>query len=396
MTMNFGERVIGVVHIDGCKKNRCGPECTRITEGWEVSIHKDGVRLARLVVPKKITSESAARRWAARRHDEVLAEAAKPKEVTTTTVEAEKKPAVTFADFEPDFTNYSINNNKRSSVAAKESILRLYVLPYFGKMALDAIQPAEVEAYKTKMLKDGLDKVTINNHLTVLRKALNLAHEWGKLDKVPKIRAFKVKPKPITEKDFLTLEELPRFLAAAPSEWLAFVTVMVHTGLRVGEMLALKWMDVDLVVCRLVVRQNLWQRFEDTPKSGHERVVDLNDTALAALKRQRAVSRLKGGYVFCDADGNHLTASMVKDVVPSICAKAGLAKRLTNHGLRHTFASHLVMRGVTLKAVQELLGHSTIEMTMRYAHLSPNVKRDAVKLLDQVVGNGVGTESKSG
>ena len=73
---------------------------------------------------------------------------------------------------------------------------------------------------------------------------------------------------------------------------------------------------------------------------------------------------------------------MLKDAVPKACARAKLAKRITTHGLRHTFASHLVMRGASLKAVQELLGHESIEMTLRYSHLTPDVKREAVQLLD--------------
>jgi integrase len=161
---------------------------------------------------------------------------------------------------------------------------------------------------------------------------------------------------------------------------------MVHTalktGLRLGELLALKWEDIDLVTGKIVVRRNLWRDKEASPKGGRSREVPLSDDAIATLKAHRAVTMLKSSYVFCDSGGNRLSHKMVSNLVPRICKKAGLAKRLTMHDLRHTFASHLVMRGVTLKAVQELLGHASIDMTLRYAHLSPDVKRDAVKLLD--------------
>jgi hypothetical protein len=177
---------------------------------------------------------------------------------------------------------------------------------------------------------------------------------------------------------FLTFEETPRFLRAAAPEWRAFVTIALKTGLRVGELLALRWEDLDLVAGRLMVRRTLWRDQEGTPKGGRTREVPLSDDAIAVLRAHR---HLKGPYVFCEGDGARLTHSRVKEVVPWTCSKAGLAKRLTTHDLRHTFAS-LVMRGVALKAAQELLGHATIDMTMRYAHLSPDVKRDAVRLLD--------------
>ena len=203
-----------------------------------------------------------------------------------------------------------------------------------------------------------------------------LRAEWGELSRAPRVKQLRVAH---GDFQFLTFEETPRFLKAAAPEWKAFVTIALKTGLRVGELLALRWEDLDLVAGRLVVRRTLWRDQEGTPKGGRTREVPLSDEAIAVLRTHR---HLKGPYVFCEADGARLTHGRVKDVVPWTCSKAGLAKRLTTHDLRHTFASHLVMRGVALKAVQELLGHATIDMTMRYAHLSPDVKRDAVRLLD--------------
>jgi site-specific recombinase XerD len=84
----------------------------------------------------------------------------------------------------------------------------------------------------------------------------------------------------------------------------------------------------------------------------------------------------------CSSDGSPFTHSELKDIVPRTCRKAGLAKRLTKHDLRHTFASHPTMRGVTPVAVKELLGHADLRTAMRYAHLAPSITRDAVQLLN--------------
>ena len=216
---------------------------------------------------------------------------------------------------------------------------------------------------------------TVNNHLTILRRILSLATEWGVLTHIPAVKWLKV-PEP--EFDFLDFEEAVRLEKGASGEWAAMITVGLTTGLRQGELLALRWEDVDLVGGRLLVRRAVARGVVGTPKSGKSREIPLNEKAHATLKRQR---HLRGELVFCDDAGRMLRKGACKWPLWSACKRAGL-RRIGWHTLRHTFASHLVMRRAPLKAVQELLGHSTIEMTMRYSHLSPDVRKDAVRLLD--------------
>ncbi len=282
----------------------------------------------------------------------------------------------TLAQFKERFLTYSENNNKPSAVHAKRLALKNHLEPVFGKLRLNQIRQQEIEAYKAQKLREKLSAKTVNNQLAILRKLLNLAVEWGELGHVPRVRQLRVSPHDFR---FLTFEESERFLQTAEDRWLPMLTIALKTGLRLGELLALKWEDIDLHAGRIVVRRTLWQKQEGTPKGGRSREIPLSKSTAAKLQRER---HLKGPYVFCKADGVAFSHSEVKEVVPRTCRRAGLAHRLTWHHLRHSFASHLVMRGVPLKAVQELMGHATIEMTMRYAHLSPHVNRTAVELLD--------------
>jgi integrase len=297
----------------------------------------------------------------------------------------ERREAPRFAAFVEEYlTTYAEPNNKYSTVTAKKSTFKHHLLPAFGRHKLDEITLREIEGYKARKLATGLSPKSVNNHLTILRKLLSVAVDWELLSFVPKVKWLKG---PLPEFDFFDFDECERFLAIADVEWRPMFTVAARTGLRIGELRALQWDDVDLVRGRLVVRRNVWRGHAGTPKSGRNREIPLSDDAMKALKGQR---HLRGKLVFCAEGGRQLEENECKWPIWRACKRAGL-RPVSWHVLRHTFASHLVMRGVPLKAVQELLGHSTIEMTMRYAHLSPDVRRNAVQLLDH--GNTVATQA---
>jgi integrase len=233
------------------------------------------------------------------------------------------------------------------------------------------------DAFKEREGQQGLSAKTVNNHLTVLRKSLSLAVEWGRLRALPQVGFLRTK-KP--EIDFFIFEEAARLLAAADAgPWRVMILCGLRAGLRQGELLELRWEDVDLVKGVLRIRRAIYDGVVDIPKGGRAREVPMSDELRASFRD--LPSRFAGGLVWPGAGGANLSKGECKWPLWRACKRAGL-RRVGWHALRHTFASHLVMRGVPLKAVQELLGHEDITTTMRYAHLAPGVTRDAVALLD--------------
>ena len=152
----------------------------------------------------------------------------------------------------------------------------------------------------------------------------------------------------------------------------------LRTGLRLGELFALTWDDVDFVNSKILVRRNWTHGKLVPPKSGKERKVPMSPELARELRGAR---HLKSDLVFCREDGTYLSYENLRSAFKRTQRSAGLPRN-TPHGMRHSFASQLVMASAPLKVVQELLGHADINMTMRYAHVAPGVTDDYVARLD--------------
>jgi integrase len=289
----------------------------------------------------------------------------------------------TFETFQAEFMeDYAKAHNKPSEIAAKKRTLRNHLIPFFGKMRLDQIGRREIKAYQNQKLKvKRMDKrpkfspKTINNHVAVLRRILAEAVELEVIQFVPKVKKLPSAPPKF---DFLSFEDADKLIAAADGQWRNLIALALKTGLRQGELLGLRWKDVDLENRLLLVQRTIFRGTVTTPKSNKYRAVSLCDDVVAVLKDQE---HRRGPWVFCDKSGTPLTDHKCKAPMKRAYLKAGLRK-VTWHMLRHTFASHLVMKGVHIRTVQELLGHATLDMTMRYSHLSPGFAKEEVQVLN--------------
>jgi integrase len=286
--------------------------------------------------------------------------------------------APTLASFQERYFADHVAKLKPSSRSAQETIWRMSLLPVLKDMALDAIDSEAIAAVTRSLQARDASPKTINNALSALRTALTHAEDWGLVSSVPRVRWLKV---PQQSFDFFTFEEVTALLQSGPP---AMVIVALRTGMRVGELLALKWSDVSLGRKQVTVARSVfWEKgtaYEGGTKSGKVRTIPLTGEALAALEGHRAEPARKG-YVFTDAEGNQLTRNEAKRPLWRALEAGGL-RRVGWHVCRHTFCSHLAMKGVSLPAIQQLAGHATITMTMRYAHLAPDHLRAAMDALD--------------
>lgn len=281
-----------------------------------------------------------------------------------------------FKDFtEKWFANYVKSYNKPSEYSNKQSVFKVHLLPFFGKFRLDQISTLMVEEFKAKKIKTALSYKSINKILSMLRIALKTAEEWEMLKLVPKIKFLKVPPQKF---DFLLPDEADNLLVKTDGIWHDMILLAIKAGLRFGEIIALSWKDVDFLNKQLTVEHSIVRGIPGSTKSNKIRYVPMTGSLVAMLEQRDK----KDDYIFTLGDNKPMKQIYCIKNLQRICKKIGL-RHIGWHMLRHTFASHLAIAGISPIIIKELLGHADITTTMRYSHLSPAAIRESVEVLDR-------------
>jgi integrase len=267
---------------------------------------------------------------------------------------------------------------RKRSPKDDRSIIGRHLRPAFGSLLLAEITIEPVDTYVAGLTH--LTDKTVANHLTLFLAMLHMARDelrWVR--EVPKIRKPRVRP--FQDHRYLkSAGDIDRFLRCASDDgeqtYMLYLAA-ISTGLRAGELAALRWADVDFDTRFLTIRHS----YDRPTKSNDVRNVPILDRLLAPLQGWRM--KPQSQFVFTNRDGRMFgrSARIFQEVLHRVLDRAGfespeVAGRrrwyITFHDLRHTFASHWVMNGGDIFKLQKILGHKSIEMTMRYAHLAPS------------------------
>ena len=311
----------------------------------------------------------------------------------------------------PFLTHWLEDAHKRSirprTYERYEEIVRLHLAPGIGHHQLQKLSPQHLQAFYSKKLEEGLSATTVVSLHNVLHRALETAVRWNLIARnpcdlvsPPRRKRFEIQP--------LSLPQIQQFLAAARGHRQeALFVLALATGMRRGELLGLKWQDLNLEQGTLQVRRILTRIPSKLPGKGFEeaepktdkgrRRIALAPFAAEALRQHRLSqleAKLKAGpawrdhdYVFCTSIGTYLNPTRdVLGALKSLLDKAGLPD-IRFHDLRHSCATMLLGMKVHPKIVQEILGHSQISMTMDiYSHVLPTMQEEAMHKINEALG----------
>src|SRR3712207_459654 len=290
---------------------------------------------------------------------------------------------------------------RQSTFDRNESALRVHIKPALGRIKLKKLAPVHVQGFYQDRLVAGLAPASVNKLHAILPKALDQAVTWNMIPRNPTegIRAPRPTPK---EMHPLSADETRKLLEAARGDKLeALYVLAIHTGMRQGELLALKWSDVDLENAVISVRRTLMKSggclLLGEPKTKKSRrTIQLTEEAVRALREHLArqvehIQRLGDlyrdeGLIFASEVGTLINPTNLRQrSFASLLKRAGLPK-IRFHDLRHTCATLLLSRNVHPKFVQELLGHANIASTLdTYSHVIPGMGDYAVRAMEDAL-----------
>jgi integrase len=288
------------------------------------------------------------------------------------TLQGSAETGVTFAEAATEWLRFIAEDRERkpSTLVDYRSALNVHLLPVFGERSIESITTEEIELWRRSLT--GLSNRSKNKLLIQLHGIFRRAQTVWALPVNPLARVEKHPMRPSGDIHVFSPEEVWALVRAADSDQdRAIYLTAAFTGLRMGELLALRWRDVDFTGSTIRVRASWAAGQLTTPKSGKVRAVPLAPdvaTALAALgRREHWVG--DDDLVFAGEAGGNLDGSALRRRYKAALAAADL-RSLRFHDLRHTFGTRMIAKA-DIRRVQEWMGHADIQTTMRYLHYAP-------------------------
>jgi integrase len=294
-----------------------------------------------------------------------------------------KANRVSFRELAERYTKEHAAHHKAESTNASDHYRRLLLVKKFGERTLKQIDAGVVNAFLTRLREEGRSPATVNRIRALLSHMFTKGVHWGLCSSNP-VRLVKALRENNRRVRYLMPDEVARLLGECPSWLRPIVLCAVHTGMRKEELLSLTWEQINPRERTIHLTRT---------KNGRTRTLPMNDElwrAFSALPRQ-----LHSPYVFAKEDGSRYVKENIRGAFEAALRRARI-EDFHFHDLRHTFASNLVMAGVDLLTVKELLGHQTMDMTVRYSHLAPSHTRGAVLALEKTLATGAATGEQTG
>lgn len=298
---------------------------------------------------------------------------------------------MTFRDAVEPFMSYRATRKKASTLDGDHKRFNVILkAPWAGKLLRD-VRTVDVQRWAdTRCSEDGASGATVNRDLALTSALFKWAIRCEHADSNPLKRVERFSEKGRAREVYLTAEECRALVDVAAPALRPVLLCALSTGMRRGELLSLAWGDVDFARRELVVRA-------ENEKAGRGRVVRMTEDLYHELTTLRASTRVLAldgtSHVFASEDGAPLTDKALRSMFDSAvrrCDAIPLSKRgsITFHTLRHTAASLMVQAGASLYEVAEVLGHSTLATTRRYAHLGPEAGRSPIERLGKALSFG--------